>query len=414
MSLKYTPTKSSERIVMIDALRGLAIFGILMVNLPLMHTPITQILLGAQPDVSLHQLLSESFIKVFFEGKFYVLFSMLFGYGFWIFINKTTHNGSGIVPVYRRRLFFLLLFGLAHVVLLWAGDILVFYALFGFLLILFKKVSNRKIIKWAIWLTLVPTLLTALMVAAFGLFYQIPEAKTAMDANMQQGVIDLQQFVQHATVIYSEGNYSEIVSTRLNEYTSLLPAIIFFYPIVLGMFLIGVWAARNEIFSNYAKYLPIYRKTLWWGLSIGIVTSSLYAIAYRYASMGIPDGWSLLATSMHTLSGISMGLFYISASVLILATQKSTWFQKVLAPVGRMALTNYLMQSIICAFLFHSYGLGLFGQVEVWQGIILTLLIFIAQIIFSRWWLSRFQYGPFEWVWRGLTYRKFQALRIKQ
>jgi uncharacterized protein len=118
MNAKYSPIKSSERIFLIDVLRGLAIFGILMVNMPLMYEPMTQMMLGAKPGSSVVNIAAESFIKFFFEGKFYVIFSMLFGFGFWVFMNKKQEDGSSIIPVYSRRLFFLLLFGVAHVVLL--------------------------------------------------------------------------------------------------------------------------------------------------------------------------------------------------------------------------------------------------------------------------------------------------------
>ncbi|MBA7557393.1 hypothetical protein ES705_50148 [subsurface metagenome] len=295
--------------------------------------------------------------------------------------------------------------------LLWAGDILVFYALFGFILILFKNVSNRKIFKWAIWLTLVPTILISLMVTVFWLFSQIPEAKSAMAVGIQQGIDEMHQLVEQASAIYSGGTFSEIVSVRIEEYQALLPGILFFYPVVLGMFLLGVWAARKGVISNYIGNLPLFRKIFWWGLGIGIVTNTLYVIAFRHATMIIPSGWSLLATSMHTFGGVSFGLCYVSVIVLLFATRKSVGFKGLLAPVGRMALTNYLLHSIICAFLFHSYGFGLFGKVQVWQGIVLTIVIFSAQILFSRWWLNHFQFGPLEWLWRCLTYLKFQPFR---
>lgn len=410
MSVKYTPLIQSKRIVLIDVLRGFAIFGILMVNMPMMFEPITQYLLGAKPDASQHQVISELFIKFFFEGKFIVLFSLLFGFGFWIFMNKAAEKGLSVIPVFSRRLFFLLLFGLAHMILLWAGDILIFYALLGFILILFRKVSDRKIFKWAVWLTLIPTILITLLVSALWLLSQNPEAKTAIDAEMQQGVDDTHQLVEQASAIYSGGSFSEIVSVRLEEYQALLPGIPFFYPFVLGMFLIGIWAARKGVISDYIGNLPLFRNIFWWGLSIGIVTNTLFVIASLHAVMYIPNGWTLLATSMHTLGGVSFGLCYVSAIVLLVAKGKSALFNGLLAPVGRMALTNYLMQSIICAFLFHSYGFGLFGKIEVWQGLVLTIVIFLVQILFSRWWLKHFQFGPFEWLWRCLTYLKFQPL----
>jgi uncharacterized protein len=406
MKANYSPVKISERIVLLDVLRGLAIFGILMVNMPLMYEPMVKILAGANPDATTSQLISESIIKFFFEGKFYVIFSFLFGYGFWLFMNKTTPDGSSIIPVFRRRLIILLIFGIAHVLLLWSGDILVFYALFGFVLILFRRSSGRKILKWSVWLMLIPSLVTAVLMGFIGLVSQNPEAKAAIDANMMQGIREMHQMVVEASLIYSQGSFFEMVMMRLKEYQALLPAIIFFYPVVLGVFLLGLWAARKELLADFSSKLPFFRNLFWWSLGIGLIANSLYIIAFRHAVMSIPSGWSLLATSMHTLGGISLGFFFISALVLIFAKGKCNWLGSMLAPVGRMALTNYLMQSVICAFLFHSYGLGLFGKITTWQGMMLTVLIFSVQVLFSRWWLSRFRFGPLEWLWRSLTYFK--------
>jgi uncharacterized protein len=202
MNAKYSPIKSSERIFLIDVLRGLAIFGILMVNMPLMYEPMTQMMLGAKPGSSVVNIATESFIKFFFEGKFYVIFSMLFGFGFWVFMNKKQEDGSSIIPVYSRRLFFLLLFGVAHVVLLWVGDILIYYALLGFVIILFRKSSDKKIIKWAVGLALLPTILTSLFISLIWLGSLYPEAKSAIDTEMQQGIEELRQLVVKVRTIY--------------------------------------------------------------------------------------------------------------------------------------------------------------------------------------------------------------------
>ena len=412
--MEYSPLKVSERFEIIDVLRGIAIFGILMVNLPYMYEPMTRILLGAKPDASFDQLAADSFIRFFFEGKFYVMFSMLFGFGFWIFMSKKVEEGPGILPVFSRRLFFLLLFGLAHVVLLWAGDILVFYALFGFLLILFRKSSDRKVFKWAVWLTLIPTILSLLMMVVFALFSMVPEAKTGMDSGMQERTVILQQLVEKATVTYSTGTFSEMVSIRLKEYQFLLGGILFFYPVVLGMFLLGMLAARKGLISNYPEHLPFFRRIFWWGLGIGVVTNGLYVIAYQLADMQSASPWSLLVTSMHTFGGISFGLCYVSIIVFLFAGGKSDVLKKFFAPVGRMALTNYLLQTVICTTIFYSYGFGLYGKIAAWQGILLTIVIFTAQVFFSRWWLSRYRFGPFEWLWRSLTYWKVQPIMKNQ
>ncbi|MFW6095274.1 MAG: DUF418 domain-containing protein, partial [Bacteroidota bacterium] len=260
MSINVSPISRSERIELIDALRGLAIFGILMVNMPLMYEPITQMLVGASQDIPLHQIVSESFIKFFFEGKFYVIFSIMFGVGFWIFLNKVTPNGSSIVPLFRRRLFFLLLFGIAHVLFLWAGDILIFYALFGFILILFKNASDKKITKWAIAFALIPTILTGLMVAMVTVFSQIPEAQSAIEASMEESMTEIKNFLEKASSVYAEGSFSEMISIRIDEYVNLLPGIIFFYPLIFGMFLFGFLFARKRLITDYVNNLSFFRK----------------------------------------------------------------------------------------------------------------------------------------------------------
>jgi len=411
MKTNFSPVQQNERVVLLDALRGFALFGILMVNMPVMFEPISSLLMGVKPDMPPRHIIAESFIKFFFEGKFYVIFSFLFGYGFWLFLQKSAQNGTGIVPLYRRRLFFLLLFGLAHIALLWAGDILVFYALFGFILILFRKTSNRKVIKWAVGIALIPTLLNGMMTLMFGIMKGIPEAREAIEISMQQRLDTINQLLENATSAYNSGSFADMVSMRFAEYGALLPGILFFYPVVLSMFLVGVWAARIRIIAEYDLHLPFFRKTLWWGLGIGLVANILFVVAYRKANMAAQDAWALLYATMHTMGGIALGAFYVSLFVLLYANGKANGVVKFLAPVGRMALTNYLMQSLISAILFMGWGFGLFGKIEIWQGIVITIVVFSAQIPLSKWWLGRFRFGPMEWLWRTLTYGKIQPMR---
>ena len=411
-SVKYSPVKQPERIEIIDSLRGFALFGILMVNLPYMYEPMSQVMIGAKPDASTAQIIAESFIKFFFEGKFYVIFSMLFGFGFWLFMNKSMENGASPLPLFRRRLFFLLLFGIAHITLLWVGDILLLYAIIGFLLILFRKTSDRWIKRWAVILALVPAVLISLLFLFMAAAMQVPEAKEAIDVQLQGNQTTLTDLIERATLAYSTGSFGEMASVRIEEYLTLLSgSLLFFSPVILAMFLVGFLVARNGLVKRYMENLPLFRRLFWLGLSVGVITNLLYAISYRNSVMSVPNGWSLLATTMHTFGGISLGLCYISGMVILFIKGRSGWLAANLAPVGRMALTNYLMQSIICAVLFHSYGFGFYGKVEVWQGIILTFVIFALQIPFSRWWLNRFQFGPFEWLWRSLTYWRVQPMR---
>jgi uncharacterized protein len=406
------PVTISERIQLLDVFRGLAIFGILMVNMQVFYHPISYMMIGSQSGGETLAVITESFIKFFFEGKFYVLFSMLFGYGFWLFINKQAAEGVRIIPVFRRRLFVLLLFGISHFVFLWGGDILFFYALFGFFLILSRNISDERLISWAIPLALVPSLFTLFFWGISVVFSGIPEAAQAMETGMAENAAALKSLAEEAFVVHSTGNYLEILSMRLREWMTLTQGgILVFYPVVLGMFLFGAWIARKRYVKNYQDHLPLIRKVFWWSLSLGIILNALYAISYQYSQPGILNLWAFLGTITHTSGGVSFALLYTSGIILLTAKGSLKNFNEALAPVGRMALTNYLLHSIICTTLFYAYGFGLMGKVEIWQGILLTFGIFALQIPFSKWWLSHFKYGPFEWLWRTLTYLKIQPFR---
>ncbi len=408
---KISPVSIQERIFLLDVFRGLAIFGILMVNMPLFYNPISFILLGSQSDGDIIKIIFESFIKFFFEGKFYVLFSMLFGYGFWIFIQKSVPEGVGIIPVYLRRVLVLLLFGAIHVVFLWAGDILVLYAIFGMPLIFFRNVSDRGLIKWAIWLAVIPSVLAVFLAGMAALAMSIPEAADAFQAGLKEGMAVYNELAREAAQIYSTGSFSEIIFIRLKEYQVLLPGVLFVYPVVLAMFLLGAWIACKGYVKNYMEHLPLFKRVIWITLPLGIIFSTLYAIAYQISIPSVPDFWSALGVISHLVGGISFALLYSSTIILFTAKGGLSLFNKLLAPVGRMALTNYLLHSVICTTLFLSYGFGLFGRLEVWHGIVLTIVIFLLQIPFSSLWLKHFNYGPAEWLWRSLTYLKIQPFR---
>jgi uncharacterized protein len=414
METNYAPVQKSERVLLLDALRGLAVFGILMVNIHLMYKPMLDVIMktGLEND-TLNSVL-RALVRFLFEGKFYIIFSFLFGYGFWLFMNKSVEGGKKIVPIFRRRLFFLLLFGLAHVVFLWAGDILVFYALFGFFLLLFRKSSNKKVYIWAIVFISIPTVLTAISVFFMWLGSQVPEAKELIAQSVEQGLIEQRALYAQTMEAFSNGSYSEIVSARLTEYKTILPAVLFFYPVVLAAFLVGMLFARKKLLKDYKSNKSFFVKAFWWGLGIGIPSNILYVMSFNNINYAYPDSWLLINTLMLLVGGASLGLCYISAITLLFVKEKSNFIKNMFAPVGRMALTNYLSHSIICAILFHSYGFGLYAQVEVWQAILIAIAIFTAQIYLSRWWLNHYLYGPFEWLWRSLTYLKWQTIKINK
>lgn len=411
MENQFTPTLGGQRIQTLDILRGLAIFGILMVNMPLMNAPIVAILSDVKLWTDLPNQLATGFIKLFFESKFYVLFSLLFGYGFWLFLNKPMPEGVSVIPLYRRRVFFLLLFGIAHMVFLWPGDILIFYALFGFLLLLFRKTPDHKLVKWALGFILVPIILNSIIVFFIILAGFSPEAKAAMEASFAENNQRVTAIFLKATEVYGSGSFADIVNMRVTEYGMLLPGFLFFYPNVMAMFLLGQYAARKGYLHNPENHLPFFRKLFIRGLIIGLPLNLIYALIFTIGQLNQPSIYTLIAAICSGFGGPALTLAYVSGIILLISKGHLKFISAKLAPVGRMALTNYLTHSIIASILYLSYGFALYGKVNIWQGILITVAIFLIQIPLSNWWLKHFRFGPFEWLWRSLTYLKLQPMK---
>ncbi len=408
MSHPINPTVPGQRIQIIDTLRGFAIFGILMVNMLWMSAPVgislTEYALWDSPlDKTV-----EFLISFLFEGKFYVLFSMLFGYGFWLFLQKT-NDGTSPAKVYAWRLVLLILFGVAHIVLLWPGDILLCYGLLGLLLLLFRNKSNRSLFKWALALLIIPLVLLGAMALLFHLGMSNPDSAEVIESAMKDQQAVFVALIENALRIYPTGSFSEIVNIRLEEYTTLLMgAFIMFYPNVLAMFLVGFYAGRKQLLNEVTAHLPIFRKMAIWGLSTGLLAGLAYAFLKMETDLGTPTLESVLAMTLNAFGGPVLSLGFVSTIILLIHNGLLKHCAVWLAAVGRMALSNYLMHSIIAALLFHSYGFALYGKVSIWQGSLLCLAIFAIQIPLSIAWLKFFRFGPFEWLWRSLTYLKWQ------
>lgn len=408
-----SPLPASERIILLDILRGFAIFGILMVNMKIFIHPVNIMMLRPSLDQPLFLLIPDLLIKFLFEGKFYTLFSLLFGYGFWIFMNKKVETGS-IIPVFRRRLAVLLLVGVLHIVLLWAGDILFFYAIFGFFLLLYRKSSDRKAAIWGAVLILLPAIVTALTWGMMALGSSFPEGKAAIDASAAESFRSINEMIERSRQAYGHGSFSEIVHARIKEWTALLPGLLFFYPAVLGTFLFGMLAARKNLAVSNAANASFFRKCLPLSLPIGIVGEAVYTYASYHADMAMPNRMSVLASFSHAVGAPALTLSYIGLIIVLFEKGRLSRLWNALVPVGRMALTNYLMQSLICTTIFLSYGLGMSGKLNTLQGIALVVLIYSLQILYSRYWISEFRYGPAEWIWRRLTYLSPVSFRKKR
>jgi len=406
------PILPQERVVLLDILRGFAIFGILLVNMELFNSP-------AYPtDVSggtgTADRLAAWLIRFFGEGKFYTLFSFLFGVGFSLQIARAASRGARFGSVYGRRLFVLLLIGLAHALLVWAGDILVLYAVLGVPLLVFRASSRRTLIVSTLLCLALPILFYAGLLGFVEYGRSVPRAAEQIEWWFAETTAKHEALAEQSFQVYSHGTFAEVTAQRIKDfgfyYLDPLDGWLVWAPHIFAMFLMGLYVGRRGFLQHISTHVPIFRNAMWWGLGLGLSGNFGFVVTADWSDPVLPSVMGLVETVFFVIGAPALSLFY--AAAILLLVQREGW-QKRLAPlaaVGRMALSNYLLQSVICTTIFYSYGLGLYGRVGPAVGVGLTVVIFLIQIILSVWWLRRFQFGPMEWVWRSLTYRKRQPM----
>ncbi|MDI6766899.1 MAG: DUF418 domain-containing protein [Bacteroidota bacterium] len=412
-TLPLEPVRPQERIETIDILRGFAIFGILIVNMQFYSAPFYLYLVDTPLFTNMPDRIAGWFIRFFAEGKFYSIFSLLFGFGLIVQMARAEVKAVSFLPIYRRRLFVLLLFGLVHGFLFWSGDILFIYAILGFVLLLFRNRKPKTIITWAIISILLPVLFAGLGSVFIEIGRSIPQAAAQIDASFAEAAKKYNNLVAESIVVYSQGSYSEILSRIAQDTLFMYTIMIFWAPNILSLFLVGLYIARRGILNDIPAHLPFIKQAQFWGLGLGIVGNFLFVLMREYSNPSVPSFFSFLFTLGFAIGAPSFCFFY--AASIIRMTQNYKWKKKLLpfASIGRMAISNYLFQTLICITIFYSYGFGLYGKFGPLLGILLTVGIFIIQIALSTWWLKRFQFGPVKWLWRSLTYRKAQPMRLR-
>src|SRR5207249_1987973 len=349
----------------------------------------------------------ERLILFFAQEKFKTLFSFLFGLGLAVQMMRAEARGARFLPLYLRRLCVLWLIGVAHFLLLWDGDILHDYAANGFVLLLFGRRSLKTLLVWAGIFLCIPLLF-------FGVttYYSITRQVNPQLTNWMsfEDPAEDQETIEETRRIYSRGTYVEMIEFRARELPGdLLPDTDDAY--ILMVFLLGFYAGRRGIFHHVSVHLPFIRRVQRWGLMIGVAGNAAFAVGGSFD----PSPTSVVQNVGRLcllFAAPAMCFFY--ASTIILLTQGEVWRRRLapLAAVGRMALSNYLLQSLICTTIFYSYGLELFCKVRPSLGLLLTIIIFFIQIPLSVWWLLRFQFGPIEWLWRSLTYWQRQPMQV--
>lgn len=552
------PVAADERIEALDVVRGFALIGVFLMNVEFFNRSLMGIGEGMPRGLTGIDWLASWFIAYFVQGKFWTIFSLLFGMGFAVMLTRAERAGRAFIAPYLRRILALAVFGVMHFIFLWSGDILFAYAVGagGLLVLLYgrwrpilialvilvglafvpglgaigvvagslavigilalylrseRRVGPRRArvplvsFLFAILGTLgaiaatvlwalpegpkepripVTALSGLLLLAAFlsakyrepvalrplrlGVaIYTLPtlvmiivgtvqllsppdleehaaERVASAEAGRPAPIMDAPRAGAGGEVasgdgasakaakrraeraerlakqlerkrneerVLSEGTYAEAVDMRARQFPEQAADDSGFSVITMGMFLIGVWFVRSGVMEDAGAHLRLFRRLAGYGLPLGIGLGLLGGLIATSHTPGARHDGFQLARALAMLGSLPASLGYVGLIVVMLHSGRALARIRVLAPVGRMALTNYLAQSLISTFVFYGYGAGQWGLARSWQ-VVYVAGVFALQVAFSHWWLARFRYGPMEWLWRAFTYRRIPAMRL--
>lgn len=398
------PTADPERLPVMDILRGFALLGILLMNIEFFTRTLQSYSGGVTPSEGWDHVFGIG-IYAAVQGKFWVLFALLFGMGFAMMRDRAMAAGRPFAPLYLRRTALLAVFGALHIALVWVGDILLAYAITALLLLAFAWLRGTA--AWVVGGGLYLVMAGLWLLMGLGLI-AMPES---MMAPVRAEMLGIVAESERAAAVYRDGGFVEITRQRLSDFQFLFTgAIPFQVPMMLGVFLIGTWLVGTGRLADPVAHRGFFVKLAVGGFVLGAlgVASSLALGAHFDLVEGF--GEATVAMGLMSLGNLPLALGYL-AIVVLLASGPLRGPFGLLAPAGRMALTNYLLQSIIGTFIFYGYGLGLWGEIGRSGQVAIVLAVFAAQVVFSHWWLARFRFGPMEWLWRAGTYLQWPPMR---
>jgi len=379
----------------LDVLRGFALFGILLVNIEDFSGPSGFGLRTAWDDAP--DRAAVWLLKFAAEAKFRAVFAFLFGLGFALQLRRGAGDHRAFVARYVRRLAVLLAIGVTHFLLLWEADVLTSYALVGFLLLPFARSSARQAL-------CASGVLAALAVMALGVIVLLATPRPGGPNAVPPEKVETAN-------VYEHGSYSDVVSYRARQAGSYFGRIVPTAPSTLMLFLLGLAVGKAGLVFDPAGHQALLRRLFLGGLLLGVVANGIVTV-YSPRLMSLPKLGRLPVVASYVVGSPVLGLAYLAGLTLLLLNPAWQARLRPLAAPGRMALTNYLLQSVICTTLFYGYGLGWYNRISPLAGVGLCLAIFMAQIVLSAWWLFRFRYGPAEWLWRSLTYLRPLPMRV--
>lgn len=413
------PIDPSERNATLDILRGFAMLGILLVNMELFRGALWPAMVGSLPDPSPADRVVETATAWFAQGKFISSFAFMFGLGTAVQLARS--RARGVVGVGRlpRRFAVLLVIGLLHGFLIWSGDVLALYAVCGFVLLAFAKVSVRVTLWWAAGVAVGLAVLAGIGVAVLVALSAAFGDMGAADA--EAGMAFLEPIADRAVEVYANGGYLDQVRFRLWEFPFAQFGTAFYAPLVFVLMLLGLAAGKAGMVTDTERFTALLRRVRGWGLGLGLPLNGV--MAFGLASVGGQAGMMAAAPEdMTALGALAMPLSFVAPPILALgylatitlACRDAALRDRLspLAAVGRMAISAYLFQSIVCTAFFSVTGL--YASASASFGLVVVVAVWAASLVLCPLWLRSFRMGPVEWLWRWLTYGSRPPLRVAE
>ena len=400
------PVRKKERFAILDILRGFALVGIAVANFPefALFTFLKPDAVAAMPTAGADRWVR--FLQyVFVDGKFYTIFSLLFGIGFSIIISNAMRRGASGFRIFYRRMAILLGFGFVHLMFIWSGDILMLYALMGMVLPLFRNCSDRTLLSWAAVLLFVPVIIDFACEFA-GVSLSASVVRLQQHYCAKYGITD-DNFAYWLRDADSYGGvYQFLVQGALVRVQEFVDGNRYFK--VMGLFLIGFCIGRRRMYAHTVMRRRMLRRVALAGCFAGLPLSVVYAWS---AVNGHP--WGNAAHSLlYFVSVYIVGFAYVAAICLVYNRHPRARVFSLFSAPGRMALTNYIGQSVWGMAIYYGIGLGLGASMGLSLVVPVAVGVWLVEALFSLLWLRFFNFGPLEWIWRMLTYgRRFPLLQ---
>jgi uncharacterized protein len=363
---------------------------------------------------------------LFFEAKFMTIFSALFGAGLVVMFQRAEARQRPLAKIYYRRILWLLIVGLVHAYALWAGDILVTYAIAGLLIFLFRRRSPKALIIVGCSVLLIPSLAAI----GFGVYIEkMQTAKSEVAALSAAGETpsenqkklaerweEMRPFfdptpeeIEEELEIYRNGYAGMLRDRAPRVFMGQTMAVAFFMLWRTGgVMLLGMAIMKLGIFSA-SRSRRFYRRCVLWGYGLGLPLAALSAWDLIRVDWTMPHAVQV-SSHLNYYGSLAVALGHVGVVMLVCQSEALAGLRRRLSAVGRMAFSNYLSQTIICTTIFYGYGLGLFGHLNRFPLMAFVVAVWLLQLWLSPWWLSRFRYGPAEWLWRSLSYRRRQPM----